>query len=144
MGIRSLNGARRQHYTFLIIILKKEFQLWCLKNTFFLFKRYKLNSTLKQCLTPFVTIKPTSEVLFCQQSTQHFLPLKWDRLKCNWLTTGLIHTHSTGECVPCRAQYHLLSEFSIYWEYMLPENKLKMHHLADNGSPKEMLLLLRM
>lgn len=114
------------------------------KEHFFPFQKIQIEFYSETMFTPFVTIKPTSEVLFCQQSTQHFLPLKWDRLKCNWLTTGLIHTHSTGECVPCRAQYHLLSEFSIYWEYMLPENKLKMHHLADNGSPKEMLLLLRM
>lgn len=140
MGIFSLNSTRRQHHTFLICILKKLFQFPSLKNTFSPFKRCKLNSTSKWSWTPFLTIKPTSEMFFYQQSTQYFLPLRWDGLKCNWLTTGLIHTHSTCEHVPCRAQYHLLSELPIYWQYILPENKLRMHHLADNGSPKETLL----
>lgn len=75
-----------------------------------------------------------------QQSTYHLLPLWWDRMKCHLLTTGLIHTHSTHKQLPC--QYHLLSELTMYWESMLPENKLRIPHLADNGSSKESLRLL--
>ena len=142
MGIFSLNNPRRQHYTFLISILLQLFQLSSSKMTTSPFQRCKLNSIPKLCDTTFLTIKPPSEMFIQQQSTYHFLPLWWDRLKCNLLTTRLIHTHSTRKQLPCRAQYHLLNELLIYWFQMLPENKPRMPHLADNGSSKESLLLL--